>query len=431
MHFQILKLILWSKAGHAPRVVEFEPGMVNVISGASKTGKSAVIPIIDYCLASGKCSIPVGTIRTACSWFGVVIDTMEGQKLLARREPGDARQTGDMFLLEGNTVEVPAEAPTKNTTADAVKRMLDKLAGLSQLGLNPDAEIARVSFRDLMAFTFQPQYIVANPMVLYFNADTTEHREKLKAIFPYVLGALTPEMLAARWEIERLTRDLRRKEAALQAAKTAVRAWQTETQAWLRNAIEFGLLPVDTIIPTEWNEVVDLLRRAVSTNTRAAFATLGTIEPTMQQLHVLRQAESEAAANLADQRQRLNEIQRLLSTSETFGSAIRIQRDRLNIASWLRARADDAGDPVVALGEGGRDKLDALTEALASIDVQLRTQPSLSDAFDKERLRLRGEVETATVRLAAVRQEDGYILLYGRKEDISAFLHEIRERTRK
>ncbi len=405
MHFQILKLILWSKAGNAPRVVEFEPGMVNVISGASKTGKSAVIPIIDYCLASGKCSIPVGTIRTACSWFGVVIETMEGQKLLARREPVDARQTGDMFILEGNTVEVPEQAPTKNITADAVKRILDRLAGLSQLGLNPDAEIARVGFRDLMAFTFQPQYIVANPMVLYYNADTTEHREKLEAIFPYVLGALTPEMLAARWEIERLTRDLRRKEAALQAAKTAVRAWQTETRAWLRNAIEFGLLPVDTIIPTEWNEVVDLLRRAASTNTRAAFTTLGTIEPTMQQLHALRQAESEAAANLADQRQRLNEIRRLLSTSETFGSAIRIQRDRLNIASWLRARADDADDPVVILSEGGRDKLDALTEALAGIDVQLRTQPSLSDAFDKEQLRLRAEVETATAQLTAVRQE--------------------------
>lgn len=418
MHFQILKLILWSKAGHPPRIVEFEPGMVNVISGASKTGKSAVIPIIDYCLASGKCSIPVGTIREACSWFGVVIDTMEGQKLLARREPGDARQTGDMFLLEGNTVEVPEATPVKNTTSDAVKRMLDKLAGLSQLGLNPDAEVARVSFRDLMAFTFQPQYIVANPMVLYFNADTTEHREKLKAIFPYVLGALTPEMLAARWEIERLTRDLRRKEAALQAAKTAVRAWQTETQAWIRNAIEYGLLPVDTDIPTEWNEVIDLLRRAASANTREAFASLESIEPTMQQLHLLRQAESDAAANLSDQRQRLNEIQRLLSTSETFGSAIRIQRDRLNIASWMRARADDAGDPLVALGDGGRDKLDALTEALAGIDVQLRTQPSLSDAFDKERLRLRGEVETATAKLSAVRQE--IVLLEQRSAQVRA-----------
>jgi Protein of unknown function (DUF3732) len=152
-------------------------------------------------------------------------------------------------------------------------------------------------------------------------------------------------------------------------------------------------------------EVVDLLRRAANANTRVSFATLGTIEPTMQQLHALRQAESDAAANLADQRQRLNEIQRLLSTSETFGSAIRIQRDRLSIASWMRARANDADDPLVALGDAGRDKLDALTEALAGIDVQLRTQPGLSDAFDKERLRLRGAVEAATATLTAVRQE--------------------------
>lgn len=405
MHFQILKLILWSKAGHAPRIVDFEPGMANVISGASKTGKSAVIPIIDYCLASGKCSIPVGTIREACSWFGIVVETIEGQILLARREPGDARQTGDMYLAEGNIIDVPSQAPEKNTTADFVKGKLDQLAGLSQLGLNPENETARVSFRDLTAYIFQPQYIVANPMVLFFNADTTEHREKLKAIFPYVLGALTPEMLAARWEIERLTRELRKKEAALIAAKSAVRAWQTETQAWLRNAIEFGLLPSKTEIPADWNEIVDLLRAAAAADTRTSFATIDSIEPTILQLGILRKVESDAAALLGEQRQRLNEISRLLSTSQQFGSAIRIQRDRLNIATWLRARSADTEDPLAVLGDAGQDKIDSLAEALSGIDVQLRTQPSLSDAFDKERLRLRGEVEAATVALAAVRQE--------------------------
>lgn len=153
MQFQILKLILWPKGSHDPRVVEFEPGMVNVISGASKTGKSAVIPIIDYCLGSGKCRIPVGIIRKACSWFGVVIDTFEGQKLLARREPGDAQQTGDMFLLEGDEIDIPHEPPEKNTNVDNVKRMLDQLSGLSQLKLDPTASDrsyqSRVSFRDL------------------------------------------------------------------------------------------------------------------------------------------------------------------------------------------------------------------------------------------------------------------------------------------
>ena len=173
MRFQILKLILWSKAGHPPRVVDFEPGMVNVISGASKTGKSAVIPIVDYCLASGKCSIPVGTIREACSWFGIVIETMEGQKLLARREPGEARQTGDMLLLEGNTVEVPREAPEKNTTADMVKQMLRQACRAISTGLESTNRNCSHKLPRFDGVHFQPQYIVASPMVLYFNADTT------------------------------------------------------------------------------------------------------------------------------------------------------------------------------------------------------------------------------------------------------------------
>jgi hypothetical protein len=421
MHFQILKLILWSKAGHEPRVLDFEPGMVNVISGASKTGKSAVIPIIDYCLASGKCSIPVGTIRNACAWFGIVIDTLEGLKLLARREPGEARQTGDMFILEGETIEIPKTVPQKNTIAENVKAMLDRLAGLSNLGLDPESESgfqSRVSFRDLIAFTFQPQYIVANPMVLFFNADTTEHREKLKAIFPYVLGALTPEMLAARWEIERLQRELRRKEAALASTKDGVLAWQNETQAWIRQAVEFGLLPVEVVIPTDWADIVDLLRRAAGANTRTSFTTIESIEPTLVQLQTLQAQESTAAVALSERRQRLSEMQRLLDNSQTYGSAIRIQRDRLNITSWLRSKADDTGDPLVALADGGRERLDVLVNALAGAEIQLRAQPSLSDAFDKERLRLRGEVEDAAGRLMSVRQE--IALLEQKSEQVRA-----------
>lgn len=421
MQFQILKLILWSKAGHQPRVLDFKPGMVNVISGASKTGKSAVIPIIDYCLASGKCSIPVGTIRNACAWFGVVIDTLEGQKLIARREPGEARQTGDMFIMEGEAIEVPAGVPQKNTTAENIKRMLDRLAGLSNLALNPESESgfqSRVSFRDLIAFTFQPQYIVANPMVLFFNADTTEHREKLKAIFPYVLGALTPEMLAARWEIERLQRELRRKESALASTKAGARAWQNEAETWIRQSIEFGLLPVATAIPTDWADIIDLLRLAVKANTRTSFITLDSIEETLLRLQALEIQEGEAAATLSDRRQRLKEMQRLMESSETYGSAIRIQRDRLNIASWLRSKVSDTTDPLVTLTNGGREKLDALANALAGAEIQLRAQPSLSDAFDKERLRLRGEVEDATGRLMGIRQEIS--LLAQKSEQVQA-----------
>src|SRR5258708_38011254 len=107
MYFQILKLIRWPRTRDEPRVVKFEKGVVNVISGSSKTGKSAVIPIIDYCLGADKCAIPVGVIRENCSWFGILAETLEGQKLLARREPGELQRTGDMLALDGMEVEIP------------------------------------------------------------------------------------------------------------------------------------------------------------------------------------------------------------------------------------------------------------------------------------------------------------------------------------
>ena len=57
MQFQILKIVLWpSRGGLPPRVVALRKGCVNVISGASRTGKSAIIPIIDYCLGSDRCA---------------------------------------------------------------------------------------------------------------------------------------------------------------------------------------------------------------------------------------------------------------------------------------------------------------------------------------------------------------------------------------
>src|ERR1017187_407223 len=72
MRFEILRVVLWPKdSAKDIRIVHFKPGQLNVISGVSKTGKSAIIPIIDYCLGADKCTIPTGVIRQKTAWFGV------------------------------------------------------------------------------------------------------------------------------------------------------------------------------------------------------------------------------------------------------------------------------------------------------------------------------------------------------------------------
>jgi hypothetical protein len=76
-----------------------------------RTDKSAIIPIIDYCLCVDKCTIPVQTIRDAAAWFGILIETSEGQHLLARREPGLLRASSDMYVEAGQQFKVPNRIP--------------------------------------------------------------------------------------------------------------------------------------------------------------------------------------------------------------------------------------------------------------------------------------------------------------------------------
>lgn len=67
MKFTIDSVILWpKKSGFTYRKVDFTPDKVNIITGASRTGKSAIIPIIDYCLGSSKAIKALQRIKTVC-----------------------------------------------------------------------------------------------------------------------------------------------------------------------------------------------------------------------------------------------------------------------------------------------------------------------------------------------------------------------------
>lgn len=412
MQLQLKNLVLWPRNTKLePRVVSFAANKLNVITGASKTGKSAVIPIIDYCLGSERCAVPVKTIRDACAWFGIVITTSEGEKLLARREPGGQQSTGDMFLLEGNTIEIPQVVPARNTSADDVKRMLDKLAGLSNLGFDPSGLAGgfkgRPSFRDLLAFAFQPQNIVANPDVLFFKADTMEHKEKLRTIFPYVLGAVTPEVLARRWEVEQLGRELRRKERELEAQRTASVQWRAELQNWVSEARELGLLDPDAVAPdAKDHELLAALEGLVTKTSVDARVSDTALDAAGKENADLEKEESVVSLHLAEVKTRLENMTKLQAAVTDYTDALKKQRDRLQLSRWLRELAQTAQATCPVCGsdfDHANAELDALCDALANIEATARQVEPVPAAFDRELVQVRAQARRATDSLNGIR----------------------------
>jgi len=413
MQLQVKQIVLWPRrAGFPPRVVDFALGTVNVITGISKTGKSAIIPIIDYCLGADKCSIPVNTIRDACGWFGVVFETAHGELLLARREPESQRATGDMFVVQGATVAIPDRVKGPNANVDSVKRTLDELAGLTQLDFDAEGSglsyKGRPSFRDMTAFMFQPQNIVANPNILFYKSDTTEHREKLKTLLPYVLGAVTHEALALEHERQRLRIELRRKERELETIRDISLRWLAEIRARALRAYEFGLLPSP---PSENASVSDLIS---SLRTAAAPAGMVGREPQLraeairnaaQELVALQNEEAGISSRLSQLKQRFADMTRFREATEEFRGSLSIRRDRLQVADWIGNLFDSQHECPLCGAENpaAGPAVQSLRIALRRVEEQAGSMAQIPAAFDREYQRVREDLDLETERLNAVR----------------------------
>ena len=338
MKFQIEKLILWpKKVKYNYKAIDFDTNSVNVITGDSRTGKSAIIPIIDYCLASGECYILTQTIRNACSWFGIVVNLENSKVLLARREPGIQKSTSDMMFVQGEEIDIP-EVPEKNANCQVVKQFLDEYARLSFLDTDESYYGSRPAFRDLMSFCFQPQNVVANANILFYKTDKTDHRNKLINIFPYVLGAITPKVLSARQELLELQRKLNRKERDYEKLCELTVRWENEINAWISVAIELGLLNED-VGNMSFDSKLVYLQNLTKANTEEKILKGDNIIKNSQELVSLKENENELALKLTKYKNRYVEMSRLMNSVSEYREALSIQVERLGITEWLNEKA--------------------------------------------------------------------------------------------
>jgi len=409
MFFQIREVIIWPKnISFKPKRLIFETGKVNIITGNSRTGKSALIPIIDYCLGSGRCSIPVDIIREFSSWFGVLVETTTGLKLFARREPGDQKSTGDMFILEGGNIEIPDIIENKNTNVDAAKLLLDELAGLTMLDFDTDQTNSgfkgRPSFRDLSAFNFQPQNVVANPDVFFFKADTYEHREKLRSIFPYILNVVSPHVLAKQHELAQLSKDLKRKENEFNTINKVSERWLAEIQSKVSEAKEFGLIQRPTDAMTR-EELLIELQSVVNESTYEIKVTGESLNASVEEAIKLQQEETSVSNDLSGARRRLFEMSDFQDSTIQYKGALHIQRDRLKISEWLYKKDNTDVNCPICGNQMDREtsQIEQLYESLKEIEETTKDFSYVPAAFDRELERVKKEIKQLTEKLTGIR----------------------------
>jgi energy-coupling factor transporter ATP-binding protein EcfA2 len=141
------------------REVQLEPGAVNIITGASGTGKSTLIKAIDYCLGSSKCELPAHVRRRSVA-VGVKWTSGDAEIVVGRIIPpvGQATSTR-MFAASGRDLALPSTVNEfeGTTTLEAAKAFLERAFGIGDLPDEPDAfgkPRGRASVRHVTSYMF-------------------------------------------------------------------------------------------------------------------------------------------------------------------------------------------------------------------------------------------------------------------------------------
>jgi archaellum biogenesis ATPase FlaH len=102
---QIKSLIFYNKRGDK-RILSFETGKVNIITGESKTGKTAIIDIVNYCLGSEQCNVSEGIIRQTVEWFAILLQYKNEEVFIARQNPNSLGQASTQYIYFSNADKV-------------------------------------------------------------------------------------------------------------------------------------------------------------------------------------------------------------------------------------------------------------------------------------------------------------------------------------
>lgn len=196
------------------RKLNFEIGQVNIITGASGTGKSAVIQTIDYCFGSTACEIPA-FITDRVSAVAIKLVNGPAQAVVGRRIRNGASKTShQMFFDFGGICELPERGDLLRGegTRESTRASMERLFGISDADLqtNPgsDEESARISLRQATAFMYVTKNVIDSERILFHGLDVAKSASHIIASLPYFLGAIDARTLQARFKMRGLKRGI-------------------------------------------------------------------------------------------------------------------------------------------------------------------------------------------------------------------------------
>lgn len=210
----IKSIIIFNKNGDK-KVVPLEQG-VNIITGESKTGKSALVEIIDYCLCSTRCTIPKGKITDFAYIYVLLMNINNKIYVLARYNWNDG---GKMFFNEesndfsSQNLDINYFEEKNALSYKDVKNEIECALGLfiTNMATDPDQKGKKASLRNMVSYMFQHQNLIASKFALFYRFADFYKRKDVIDQFPVFAGMISQEYYSDLIQLNSLKTQLKQK----------------------------------------------------------------------------------------------------------------------------------------------------------------------------------------------------------------------------
>jgi len=255
------------------RELKFEEDKVNIITGESNTGKTAILHIIDYCLFASRHKIAESKINENVAWYGINFKINDENYTIARKSPNKTKTSSDYYF--SSTGEVPY-LPPSNMTEGSLKEILE-----TEFDIDKDVTIpfggrslkanSKISLRYFMLFCSISGDIIQHSEVFFDKQNDNRYREALPRIFDLAVGIETIENILLREKKQNLQAKLAKIEKKNTIVSEKKSEFYDELKSITSQAKEFGIINEES----ETLASVESLKSFIDTGMNQAYSEKG------------------------------------------------------------------------------------------------------------------------------------------------------------
>ncbi|AWI08896.1 DUF3732 domain-containing protein [Ereboglobus luteus] len=243
----IRDIIIYSHSG-AIRKISFKVHGLNIITGRSSTGKSALSEIVEYCMGRSDFNIPEGPIRDKVAWYAVIFQFAGEQVFIGKPAPAaNAASCSRAMILRGAAIEPPPhEELQQNADDDTVSSLLSELLGIPVVKTDVPEKQSRDSYfasiKHTLFYLFQKQGLIANKEQLFYRQNEPFMPQAIKDTLPILLGLAADNRLETDQQLRIARRDLKIAQKQLTEAEQFSEQLNIRAISLISEAQQVGIL---------------------------------------------------------------------------------------------------------------------------------------------------------------------------------------------